>query len=199
MTFGLIAIALLRRLVPAVTAALGAGGWSPPPPTPDDYDWVRLISDEWLKGEVKVMYKDSLEFDSKELDLLTIDWLDIKELRTAHVLEVRCDRLGDLVDVVAELWPELCDNPGKERGHLVEIGIIRRIAVDPVEPDALKKLVHPGSHGPVIDQADVRKHMREAGFARIPVGRHRAGIERFVKERGQRLAELRSGMDAIGG
>ena len=98
----------------------------------------------------------------------------------AHWLEVRRDRLGDLVDVVAELRPQLRDDPGEERRHLVEIGIVGRIAVDPFEPDTLEKLVHARAHGAVIDQADVRQHMREAGFAGIPFRRHCAGVERSI-------------------
>jgi putative salt-induced outer membrane protein YdiY len=63
--------------------------WEPPPPMPDKFDWVQLTSGEWLKGEIKVMYEDSLEFDSEELELLSIDFEDIKELRSAQVLNVR--------------------------------------------------------------------------------------------------------------
>ncbi|SMY10418.1 hypothetical protein LOM8899_04601 [Flavimaricola marinus] len=99
----------------------------------------------------------------------------------AHRLEVRRDRFRDLMDVVTELRPQLRDDPGNERGHLVEIGIIRGVAVDAIEPDALEELVHPRPHGAVVDEADVRKHMREAGFARIPVRRHCAVIEGFVQ------------------
>ena len=63
--------------------------WEPPPPMPDKFDWVQLTSGEWLKGEIKVMYEESLEFDSEELELLDIDFEDIKELRSAQVLNVR--------------------------------------------------------------------------------------------------------------
>ena len=43
-------------------------------PSAEKYDWLQLTSNEWLKGEIKGMYKDSLEFDSDKLDLLEIDW-----------------------------------------------------------------------------------------------------------------------------
>ena len=56
---------------------------------PDKFDWVQLKSGEWLKGEIKVMYEGSLEFESEELDLLSLDFADIKELRSAQVLNVR--------------------------------------------------------------------------------------------------------------
>lgn len=55
--------------------------WAPPPPPPDDFDWIQLTSGEWLKGEFKVLYDDSVEFDSDNLGLLTIDWDDIAQLR----------------------------------------------------------------------------------------------------------------------
>ena len=41
-------------------------------PSAEKFDWVQLTSNEWLKGEIKGMYKDSLEFDSDKLDLLDI-------------------------------------------------------------------------------------------------------------------------------
>lgn len=55
--------------------------WTPPPPPPDEFDWIQLNSGEWLKGEFKVLYDDSVEFDSDELGLQTIDWGDIKQVR----------------------------------------------------------------------------------------------------------------------
>ncbi len=95
-------------------------------------------------------------------------------------VEIRFDGLGDLVDVIAEFRPELRDDAGKKRRHLVEIGIVGRVAVDPLEPNAAEEFVHPGPHGLVVDEAYIGQHMREAGLARIPVWRHCAGIERSI-------------------
>lgn len=69
--------------------------WAPPPPMPDKYDWVQLTSGEWLKGEIKVIYQDSLEFDSDKLGLQTFDLVDVKTIRSAQVVNVRL--LGDQV------------------------------------------------------------------------------------------------------
>lgn len=82
---------ILVALVLACTAntASAAGDWEPQPPMPDKFDWVQLKSGEWLKGEIKVMYEKSLEFDSEELDLLNLDLEDIKQIRSAQVLTVR--------------------------------------------------------------------------------------------------------------
>ena len=69
-----IAVALVALFVvcgPAV-AEEGQESWQPPPPMPDDFDWIQLTSGEWLKGEIIAMYDDSLEFDSKELDDLDV-------------------------------------------------------------------------------------------------------------------------------
>ena len=62
--------------------------WQPAPPMPDDHDWVQLTSGEWLKGEFIGMYRETLEFDSEKLDLLTIDWEDVREVRSAGTMQV---------------------------------------------------------------------------------------------------------------
>jgi hypothetical protein len=41
-------------------------------PSAVDYDWVKLSSNEWLKGKIKSMYQKNLEFDSDKLKLLNI-------------------------------------------------------------------------------------------------------------------------------
>ena len=56
--------------------------WETSKPTVTNFDWIQLNSGEWLKGEIKGMFKDSLEFDSDELDLLTLDWGDVRYVET---------------------------------------------------------------------------------------------------------------------
>ena len=63
--------------------------WEPPPPAPDEFDWIQLKSGEWLKGELKVLYEKKLEFDSDELDLLEFDWKDVKQVRGGRIFAVR--------------------------------------------------------------------------------------------------------------
>lgn len=72
----------------SVCAEEGAPSWQPPPPMPDDFDWVQLTSGEWLKGEIVAMYEEKLEFDSDKLDLQSLDWEDVKELRSAGPMQV---------------------------------------------------------------------------------------------------------------
>lgn len=52
------------------------------PPVDSEFDWLQLTSGEWLKGDFKVMFDYTLEFDSDELDLLEFDFEDVKQLRT---------------------------------------------------------------------------------------------------------------------
>jgi len=56
--------------------------WETSKPTVTDFDWIQLVSGEWLKGEIKGMYKEELEFDSDKLDLLTLDWEDVRYVET---------------------------------------------------------------------------------------------------------------------
>ena len=51
-------------------------------------------------GEIKAMYKDSLEFDSDNLDLLTIDWEDVTYLRSAGKSNINIDGVGPATGVL---------------------------------------------------------------------------------------------------
>ena len=61
-------------------------GFVPPPDAL--YDWLQLDSGEWLKGELISLYNFSVEFDSDELGVLSIDWEDIRYIRSAGWLSV---------------------------------------------------------------------------------------------------------------
>ena len=62
--------------------------WRPDAPMPTSFDWIQMTSLEWLKGELISMYDDSLEFDSDEFDMQTVDWGDVKEVRTKGTMQV---------------------------------------------------------------------------------------------------------------
>ena len=95
-----------------ISADEGMESWQPPPPMPDDFDWLQLNSGEWLKGEIIAMYDEKLEFDSEELDELTLDWSDIKEVRSAGTMQIGFEDdivatgqllvEGDMVRVIGE-------------------------------------------------------------------------------------------------
>ena len=69
-------------------------------PSAVKYDWVQLASNEWLKGQIKGMYQDSLEFDSDELDLLTIDWEKVKILRSYRVNYLNIEGVGAISGIL---------------------------------------------------------------------------------------------------
>ena len=67
----------------------GSPSWVPPSALPVKFDWIQLTSGEWLKGDLKVLYNFKLEFDSDELDLLELDWEDVKQVRGHQLHSVR--------------------------------------------------------------------------------------------------------------
>lgn len=56
--------------------------WQPPTPNPKDFDWIKLVSGEWLKGDLKTYRDKNFEFDSDELNYLYLDWGDVVEIRS---------------------------------------------------------------------------------------------------------------------
>jgi hypothetical protein len=77
---------LLLILCPQGGRAIAQTAWEPPEPSPESKDWVRLTSQEWLRGEIKFKRDQLFEFDSEELELLHLDWKDIAEIRSPRVL-----------------------------------------------------------------------------------------------------------------
>ena len=67
----------------------GSPNWVPPSALSGKFDWIQLTSGEWLKGDLKVLYNDKLEFDSDKLDLLELDWEDVKQVRGYQLHSVR--------------------------------------------------------------------------------------------------------------
>jgi len=67
----------------------------------DTFDWVRMVSGEWLKGEMKRMRDDNLEFDSDKLDMQNIDFTDVTHVHSpvvnTYVFEDRVSATGRAV------------------------------------------------------------------------------------------------------
>src|SRR6266516_3969987 len=75
-------------------SAVAADDWRPPQPSGDDeFDWIQLKSGEWLKGKLKSVQEEKLEFDSEELNLLTFDWKDIRTVRSPRLNSVRIEKI----------------------------------------------------------------------------------------------------------
>lgn len=89
-------LALILALVvvglPPAAAQRGPGhaqpNWPADEPVPLTQDWIRLDSDEWLKGELIALYEDELVFDSVKFGPRTLDWKDVREVRTARAVTV---------------------------------------------------------------------------------------------------------------
>jgi len=77
-----------RTSGPAASSSVKDDGLYGQTPVTDTYDWIQLTSDEWIKGEFVAMFREKLEFDSEELDLLSLDWDDVKYVRSARVMQV---------------------------------------------------------------------------------------------------------------
>ena len=51
----------------------------------DTFDWVRMVSGEWLKGDMQRMRDDNLEFDSDKLGMQNIDFADVSHVHSPVV------------------------------------------------------------------------------------------------------------------
>ncbi|MCK9996379.1 MAG: DUF481 domain-containing protein [Candidatus Krumholzibacteria bacterium] len=82
-------VLIMALAILALTAGFAAAqedAWTPPPPSDGEKDWIRLSSGEWLWGTIDLMRDESLEFDSEEMDEVTIDWVDVVEIRSARAM-----------------------------------------------------------------------------------------------------------------
>jgi putative salt-induced outer membrane protein YdiY len=101
LTFAPAQIRKLEQAAPAETNAAPAPGvvapaavtrpssatnlaWLPPGIGQDGADWIQLKSGEWLRGELKYIQEKDVEFDSDELEELSLKLKDIRQLYSAH-------------------------------------------------------------------------------------------------------------------
>ncbi|WOO42261.1 DUF481 domain-containing protein [Rubellicoccus peritrichatus] len=96
--------------------------WKPSPEIADDDDWIELTSGEWLKGEIKYMYDEELVFDSDKLGDLSIDWDDIKQIKSPRKMSFR---LNNRTTVTGHVHME-------ENGELEIKGVDGEILADDV-------------------------------------------------------------------
>jgi hypothetical protein len=100
--------------------------WSGPD-TSDGFDWIELTSGEWLKGDFKALYRNVLEFDSDKLDLLELDWEDVRQVVTERPHMVRSEDKDEFSGMVrideTNVW--IIDYEGEtnvfERATLVSV------------------------------------------------------------------------------
>lgn len=65
-------------------------------PAPDEYDWIQLVTDEWLKGELITLYDDELTFDSETLGVLSLDWEEIRSFYSHYSYRINIQGLAPL-------------------------------------------------------------------------------------------------------
>jgi putative salt-induced outer membrane protein YdiY len=82
----LLAVCGLAGEAEAQTA--GKTVWTPSSPPEDDFDWIQLVSGEWLKGRLLALQDEKLEFESEELDELEFDWEDVLQVRSPQLLDL---------------------------------------------------------------------------------------------------------------
>ena len=105
-----VVLCVMSILTMAMPVGAGADGgrpvWDPEGSPPEGFDWIQLTNGEWLKGDLKVLYNDSLEFDSDELDLLKFDWEDVHQVICHQSQTVRIEdpesRNSNVLDVYGE-------------------------------------------------------------------------------------------------
>ena len=87
------AILVAMALVPQVFAAseIEGSSWEAFAPPADEFDWIQLTSNEWLKGDIRVFFEYVLEFDSDHFGVIDIDFDDIKRLRSYRYQAIRID------------------------------------------------------------------------------------------------------------
>jgi putative salt-induced outer membrane protein YdiY len=88
------ALLLLLPLLSVVAAAESEE--QPPdwvPPASSKWDWLKLTSGEWVKGDMELMRDREVAFDSDKLDDLRIDWEDVDamHLRKPHIFRLDSD------------------------------------------------------------------------------------------------------------
>ena len=93
----------------------GSPSWIPPSALPEKFDWIQLISGEWLKGNLKVLYDDKLEFDSVKMELLELDWEDVKQVIGHKIFSVRFEGPTTVVGILRVTENKVIVTVGKEK------------------------------------------------------------------------------------
>lgn len=82
------------------------------------FDWIQLKSGEWLKGILKAMQDEKLEFDSEELELQTFDWKDIPQVYSPKQQDLWFDDGERLSGPIRITRQEVVVREGQEFRHL---------------------------------------------------------------------------------
>jgi hypothetical protein len=58
--------------------------WRPPGVGKDGFDWIKLKSDEWLKGHLDYVQDKKVQFESDKLEDLSLKFKDVRQIYTAN-------------------------------------------------------------------------------------------------------------------
>jgi putative salt-induced outer membrane protein YdiY len=72
--------------VPTASLVASNAAWRPPGAGHDGADWVQLKSGEWLRGELNYVQDKKVQFNSDELEDLSIDLKDIRQLYSGKAM-----------------------------------------------------------------------------------------------------------------
>ncbi len=74
--------------------------WIPPAIGHDQADWIQLKSGEWLRGRLNYIQQRKVEFDSDEMDELSLDLKDVWQVYPANPLFTKFDGRGQIFGTV---------------------------------------------------------------------------------------------------
>ncbi len=91
-----VVLLLVLLLMLLTRPAFAKQEWAPAEPELGKWDWARIDSGEWIKGELIVLQRDTMFFDSDKFDELEVEWKDVLDLRLSKPRVFR--RTGNRVD-----------------------------------------------------------------------------------------------------
>ena len=88
--------------------------WEELSPTPKNgFDWIETKHGDWLKGHIRYLYDDDVEFDSPEFGVITISLGDIKRMKSYGMMRVNIDDAAIFVGLVDYKDGEITIHSGK--------------------------------------------------------------------------------------
>jgi hypothetical protein len=107
----------LQRTLSSASEATNSA-WLPPGVGKDGFDWIKLKSDEWLKGHLDYLLNKKVQFNSDKLEDLSLKSKDVRQIYTGKPMFTKFDGRAQLFgtvvvsnDVVQVFGPEQVELP----------------------------------------------------------------------------------------
>ena len=81
-------------------SAITNATWMPPGVGKDGFDWIKLKSDEWLKGHLDYLQNRKIQFNSDKLEDLTLKSKDVRQIYTGEPMFTKFDGREQLFGTV---------------------------------------------------------------------------------------------------